>query len=128
MAETGGDKLAESASEGKVEKLVKDAKEHIESIRELAEMDFFELQDRYGFEQMVGDEWASLSGEEVKQFFEGIGEILEVDLVNIHEEDVVRREFQEGVKGEKTEGGADVTVLRTTDEMFEVQVMNYKNP
>ena len=124
-----GNESQEISPEGRVEKFLGEAREHLESVRELSEMDFFEISDRYGFEQVVGEEeWSNLSGDEEAQFLKGVGEMLGVDLVNIREEEVVRREFQEGVKGEKTEKGADVTVLRTKDEMFEVHVMNYKNP
>lgn len=119
----------ETSSESKVERLTRESQEHLESIRELAEMDFFSKGDRYGFEQFTGEFlWSSFSEEELKQYLKGMGENLGVNLINIREEEVIRREFQEGVKGERTEKGADVTILKTKDEMFEIQVMKYKNP
>jgi len=112
-----------------VEKLILRGKEEIENLLELSEVGFFDEGERYSFEQITGEEiWEQLSEEQKAEFLKGMGEILEVQLLSINEDDIIRREFQEGVKGEITEKGADVTVLKTKYPEFEVHIMVYNDP
>lgn len=115
-----------------VETLILRGKEEVENLLELSEMGFFGEGEKYGFEQVLGEdggkEWIGLSEEEKAKFLSGMGQILGVELVNIRPEDVKRREFQEGVEGEVTEEGAEVTVLKTKYPGLEIQIRDYKNP
>ena len=115
-----------------IELLIQKGKEEVENLLELSEIGFFGEGKRYGFEQVLGEdggkEWMGLPEEEKAKFLNGMGQILGVELVNIRPEDVLRRGFQEGVDGEITEDGAEVTVLKTKYPEFEIHVMKYRNP
>jgi len=112
-----------------VEGFIQKGKEEFEKILELSEVGFFGEGYSYAFEQITGlDEWERLSEEQKALFVNGMGQVLGIELVNFSEKDIVRREFQKGVKGEKTQEGADVTVLRTSSKDMEVHVLKYKDP
>lgn len=115
--------------EGEIESLIIKGRGEIEGILEIAEMGFFAQGERYGFEQITGVKmWEEMSENSRVEFLKGMGEVLGVDLVNIKDEQVLRREYQEGARGELTKEGAEVTVLQTRHDDFEVHVADYKNP
>ena len=112
-----------------VEGFIQKGKEEFEKILELSEVGFFDEGYSYAFEQITGlDEWERLSEEQKALFVNGMGQVLGIELVNFSEKDIVRREFQKGVKGEKTQEGAELTVLRTPHNNLEVHVVSYKDP
>ena len=124
--------LRESKNTEAIELLIQKGREEVDNLLELSGMEFFGVGDKYGFEQVIGEdggkEWMGMSEEEKVKFLNGMGQILGVELVNFRPEDVVRRESQEGVDGTITEEGVEVTVLKTKYPEFEIHVMEYKNP
>ncbi len=58
----------------------------------------------------------------------GVGTYLGVDLVNLPEKQITRRYHEEGVKGERSEDGAEVTVMKTNNPQLTVHVLEYVNP
>lgn len=112
-----------------IEALIAKGKEEVESLLELSEMGFFSEGERYSFEQITGEgNWEHLPETQRAEFIKGMGTILGVQILNYGESDVIRREFQEGVTGERTEKGAEATVLKTKYPQFEVHVVDYRNP
>lgn len=120
--------------EEEVKGMIKRGREEIGNILELSEMGFFNVGDRYSFDQIVqgstpldpepGDlfaeeDWRSLSEDQKAKFLKGMGEALGVELIKVREEDVVERKFVEG---------AEATVLKTRYPGLQVYVMHYKDP
>ena len=116
--------------EEEVEGMIRRGKEEIGNILELSEMGFFNVGDRYSFDQIVqgstpldpepgdlfSDEgWRSLSENQKAKFLKGMGEALGVELINVREKDVVERR-------------AEATVLKTRYPGLQVYVMHYKDP
>ncbi len=144
MTENPEGKENKSLSQPEVEKMVERAKEELQDLRELIELDFFGVGDRYSFEQniqgptkvhpqlgdlMPGDGyWRSLVGEQRRFFLSQMGFLLGTDLLNIQEDKVIRNYHEEGVVGTSSEGGASVRVLQTKFPELEIHVLEYKNP
>jgi len=119
--------------QGAIESLVARARERMEELRDLIEMDIFKVGERYGFEQLEQlshdpDNWVVLSEEAQREFIKRAGDYLGVDLFHIPEEKVVRRYRGKGIAGQPSEDGADVCVLRTNIPGLEIHVMDYANP
>ena len=112
-----------------IEQLVLSAKETVEEMLELAEVGFIDHGERFSFEQMAGrDDWSEFTEQQKAEFVKGMGEILGVELVSPRVDQEIRREFQEGTPGTRSEQGADVVVMRTQFEVFELHVKHYRNP
>ncbi|PIS14253.1 hypothetical protein COT64_03605 [Candidatus Shapirobacteria bacterium CG09_land_8_20_14_0_10_39_12] len=105
-------------------------KERMDELLELIEIGFFEVGNRYGVEQFFPDptEWDSLKEKEQQDFLKALGSYLDVDLLNITNDKVVRSYKEPGVSGQPSESGADVRVLITKLPELEIHVMEYKNP
>ncbi len=109
--------------------LVAKAEEAVEDVLGLVEMDFLKVGNRYGFEQIFpdSDSWERIPlGRQT--FLEVVGSRLGVDLINISEEQIIRRYKEEGVKGHRSEGGGEVVVLRTNESQLTIHVLEYANP
>lgn len=106
-------------------------RERIDDLLELINADFIDIDGRYGIEQFFPDpeKWDRLD-ESARQLFNRLlGKYLGVELITPPpEEQVIRRYHEEGVIGKPSEGGAEVTVLRTKFTQLEVHVMTYQNP
>jgi hypothetical protein len=127
-----GEEEHKIGDQGARERLVARARQKVEELRCLVEMDFFNVGDRYGFEQLEQlspnpDEWVVLSEAAHLEFIKAVGDCLGVDLLHISEEKVVQRYREEGIAGELSEEGADVCVLKTNIPGLEIHVMNYAN-
>lgn len=113
-----------------IEGLVAKGKEEVRDLLGLIEMDFFGVGDRYGFEQLLPEveNWNTLNEIEREKFLKELGPFLGADLIGVSEEQVVRRYREEGVKGQPSEGGANVRVLATKFPELEIHVMEYTSP
>ncbi|HUV43140.1 MAG TPA: hypothetical protein VMY36_04550 [Patescibacteria group bacterium] len=118
------------ALEPQIEILAARIKEKVNEVIELVEMDFIGVRERYGLEQILNDpyEWEKLSAEAREVIIVGVRAYLGVDLINLPREQITRKYHEEGVKGERSEGGAEVTVMRTNNPQITVHVLEYANP
>ena len=123
MEEGEGKATQKEIFAARVEQAVKD-------VLELVEMEFIRVGEGYGFEQILPNpmSWPIVLEETRREIIEIVGSRLGVDLINVPEDQVIRRYREEGVMGQPSEGGADVIVLKTNEPQLTIHVFEYVNP
>ena len=112
-----------------VEELILAGKDQIETISLAIESGFFDEGCVYDLvEEVVGEKrWQEISNEDKAEYLK-VGSILGVELLNIRDDQILRREFISGTQGTRGEQGADVTVLKTENHpLLEVHVCQPKD-
>jgi N-acetyl-beta-hexosaminidase len=118
------------ALEPQIEALAAQIKEKVDEVVELVEMDFIGVGEDYALEQMLNDpyQWEKLNVKTRELIIFGVGAYLGVDLVKLPKEQITRRYHEKGVKGQRSEGGAEVVVMKTAHPQIAVHVFDYANP
>lgn len=114
----------------KREEIIARVGEKIKEVVELVEINFIKVEDRYGFEQMLADPsiWGEMNVAARQEIVMAVGFCLGVDLISLPEEQIIRKYHEEGVKGELSESGAEVMVMKTNNPQLTIHVLEYVNP
>ncbi len=118
--------------ESKEFNLEKAIESKIKDVGEFIEAGFMEPGNPYGVESLYEDilrkDWYPLDDQVKNNFLKNLGNVLGVDLLNFSEKDVVNEFEKPGVKGEKTEKGLIIKVLRTNNPLLDIHVSEGKDP
>lgn len=105
--------------------------ETITELLELIAIDYFQVNNSYGFEQMFdepSDDWDKLDNSEREALLKGVGSALGVNLLTFADSDVLSTYHEDGVPGTVTKKGGEVSVLATKFAELKVHVTQYENP
>lgn len=124
------------SSENKEFSLEQAIKSKIKEVEELIDVGFMKPGDPYGVEALYADifhkdsvdSWHLLDNQAKNNFLKNLGNVFGTDLLNFSEKDVIEELENSGVKGEKTEEGLVIKVLRTNNPLLDVHVSEGKNP